>query len=41
MEKLIKYKRHAQNHFEKLNLSQVSVKQSTGFFYEWQLLKHT
>ena len=38
--KLIKYKRDVQNHkkclFEKFNLSQVTVKQSTVFFfYEW------
>ena len=45
MDKLLKHYMHVQNYkkrlFEKEKLSQVTVKQSTVFFYEWQLLKHT
>ena len=45
MDKLIKYHIHLQYHkkcvFEKEKLSQVTVKQSTAFFYERELLKHT
>ena len=39
MEKLINYHMHVQYHesvfLKKKNLSQVTVKQSTVFFYEW------
>ena len=39
MDKLLKYYMHVQNYkkrlFEKEKLSQVTVKQSTVFFYEW------